>query len=36
MFTESSGAGGDAEMKEMAREEVRCANGPGEPTLPVF
>lgn len=22
MFTESSGAGGDAEMKEMAREEV--------------
>lgn len=22
-FTESSGAGGDAEMKEMAREEVR-------------
>lgn len=24
-FTESSGAGGDAEMKEMAREEV-CVN----------
>ncbi|CBJ32429.1 peptide chain release factor 1 [Ectocarpus siliculosus] len=23
MFTESSGAGGDAEMKEMAREEIR-------------